>query len=426
MVFSHSTTVAVYKPVEALLRPACILIRMLKPSHSPVLRQPFKRHLVPIYLITFLLTFHTLVVAYINSSFLEQYISAADVGTIYMVGSALSIVVFLSAARVLRIIGNFKFTLGLLFLDFIAVLGMAYTNDLHVAIPLFLIHLITVPLIIFNIDVFLEEHIGTNESGTGTRRGLLLAMSGIVGAIAPLTSTLFINDATSDFTGAYILSAATLVPIVILLMFFFSDFKDPEYNEIKFFSAVRSFWKKRNIRNVFSCHFILQIFFVMMVVYSPIYLTQHIGLTWLEFGIVMFFAQLAYVIFEYPVGYIADKYIGEKEMMGLGFLVLALSTSWIAFVTVPSVLIWSVIMFTTRIGASLVEVTTETYFFKQTRSADAQVISFFRIMRPFASVIGALLASFTLLYVPFNLLFIVTAALMIPALFLTLDIEDTK
>jgi len=140
----------------------------------------------------------------------------------------------------------------------------------------------------------------------------------------------------------------------------------------------------------------------------------------------MFFAQMAYVIFEYPIGILADKYIGEKEMMGVGFFVLTISTAWIAFVTIPSVALWALIMFTTRVGASLVEVTTESYFFKQTKSSDAQIISFFRITRPLAYVCGALLASLSLLYLPFNLLFVVLAILMIPALFLTLDIIDTK
>ena len=41
----------------------------------------------------------------------------------------------------------------------------------------------------------------------------------------------------------------------------------------------------------------------------------------------MFFAQMAYVIFEYPIGILADKYIGEKEMMGVGFFVLTISTA---------------------------------------------------------------------------------------------------
>ncbi len=37
-----------------------------------------------------------------------------------------------------------------------------------------------------------------------------------------------------------------------------------------------------------------------------------------------------------------------------------------------------------------------------------------------------MIASLTLLYLPFNLLFVVAAALMIPAMFFTLNIEDTK
>jgi len=78
------------------------------------------------------------------------------------------------------------------------------------------------------------------------------------------------------------------------------------------------------------------------------------------------------------------------------------------------------------VGASFVEVTTESYFFKQTKSSDAQVISFFRITRPLAYVVGAVLASLSLLYLPFNFVFIVLAALMIPAMFFTLNIEDTK
>lgn len=113
-------------------------------------------------------------------------------------------------------------------------------------------------------------------------------------------------------------------------------------------------------------------------------------------------------------------------MMGLGFMTLAISTAWISFVTVPSVLMWSVIMFVTRVGASLVEVTTESYFFKQTRSSDAQIISFFRITRPLAYAVGATIASLALLYLPFNLLFVVMAFLMIPAMFATLNITDSK
>jgi hypothetical protein len=272
----------------------------------------------------------------------------------------------------------------------------------------------------------MEEQIGNDEDSTGSKRGLLLMLSSLVGAISPLVSGFLVDGSVTTFTYPYLLSAATLIPIIVILLFFFKDFSDPQYSEIDVFSAIRTFWQKHNIRYVFLVHFTLQIFFMLSVVYAPIYLVQHIGLTWAEFGVAMFFGQLAYVIFEYPIGLIADRYIGEKEMMGFGFLILIVSTSWVAFVTLPSVVVWALIMFITRIGASLVEVTTESYFFKQTKSNDAQIISFFRVTRPLSYVVGTLLASLALLYLPFNLLFVVFATLMVPALFFTLNIEDSK
>lgn len=163
-----------------------------------------------------------------------------------------------------------------------------------------------------------------------------------------------------------------------------------------------------------------------MVVFTPLYLVNTIGLSWAQFGIIMLFGQAAYVIFEYPIGIIADKYIGEQEMMGLGLMIMAVSTAWISFVNEPNVLMWILIMFITRIGASFVEVTTEVHFFKRTNSTDAQIISFFRVTRPLAYLVGAIISSIALLYLPFNLLFVVIAFLMIPAMFATLNIVDSR
>lgn len=394
-------------------------------SHTLKRRHEPRRHLIPLYTATLLLSFHTFVVAYINSSFLEQFIPTSSVGMIYTIGSALSVIIFLFISRVLHRVGSFRLTIFLLLVNFLAVSGIAFANTIGIAVPLLLVHLISVPLIFFNIDVFLEAQIGNNETTTGSKRGLLLMLGSIVGSLAPLTSSLFIGD-NNNLTNAYIFSAVLLIPIVMIMMAFFKDFSDPEYQEIDIFKAVGQFWRKLNIRYVFLATFTLQIFFMATVVYFPLYLVNEIGLSWHEFGIIMFFAQLAYVIFEYPIGIVADKYIGEKEMMGFGFLILAISISWMAFVSVADILVWSVIMFITRTGASLVEATTESYFFKQTTSTDSQIISFFRITRPLAIIVGTLIGSLALLYLPFNLLFIVFALLMVPALFFTFNLEDTK
>ncbi|MFW6209946.1 MAG: hypothetical protein ACOC4E_00460 [Patescibacteria group bacterium] len=385
-----------------------------------------ERRLLPVYIATLLLIFHGFTVAYLNSSYLEQFLPATGIGTIYTVGSAVSVLIFLFISRVLQRVGNLKLTIGLLLLNSLALIGMAFADSLRVAIPLFLVHLIALPLLIFNLDVFMEEQIGNNETVTGSRRGLLLTLSSLVAAIAPLGGALLVEQAGGGFTNAYLLSAAVALPIMLILIFAFKDFSDPPYNEIDLFSAIRSFWQQPNIRYVFLAHFTLQLFFVLMVVYTPIYLTDYIGLSWASLGVAIFFGQMAYVLLEYPIGIVGDHYLGEKEMMGFGFLILAISVSWISFVTTASVLVWAIIMFTTRVGASFVEVTTESYFFKQTKSSDAQIISFFRVTRPLSYVVGALLASLCLLYLPFNLLFIAAASLMVIALFFTLNLVDTR
>ena len=50
-----------------------------------------KHRYVPIYVASLLLMFHTFVVAYINSSFLEKFIGTESVGAVYITTSALTV-----------------------------------------------------------------------------------------------------------------------------------------------------------------------------------------------------------------------------------------------------------------------------------------------------------------------------------------------
>ena len=85
-----------------------------------------------------------------------------------------------------------------------------------------------------------------------------------------------------------------------------------------------------------------------------------------------------------------------------------------------------VAMFATRVGASFAEATTESYFFKHTDGDDTNTIGFFRITRPLSYVVGAGIGSITLLYLPFNLMFVLLAVFLALAIFFTLALNDTK
>ena len=64
-----------------------------------------------------------------------------------------------------------------------------------------------------------------------------------------------------------------------------------------------------------------------MVIYTPIYLHEHIGLPWSDIGIIFTIMLLPFVLFEFPAGKLADGKWGEKEPPIIGIILIAVSTA---------------------------------------------------------------------------------------------------
>jgi len=379
-----------------------------------------------IYILSIVFNFHGLLVAYSNSTFMEQFATPEAIGALYTIGSALAVLSFLFISRILRKVGNAKLTLGLALLEVLALVTLGFTTHAATAIVAFVTFLVLNPLLYLNIDIFSESLIGNNESSTGSKRGLTLTLMSVAAVFGPLALAFIVGDNDANLHTTYYVSASVFSIFILIVLAKFRHFCDPVYSEIKVLSAIHGFWEQKDIRNVFLAHFVLQVFFSWMVIYFPLYLATHIGFTWDIIGSIIAVGLFAYVVCEYPVGILADKYIGEKEMMAAGFLILAVSVSWISFMATAPVLAWMILMFISRVGASLVEATTESYFFKHTKGTDANIMSFFRLTRPLAMLVGALAGSVTLLYLPFELMFIVLGFMMIPGIFFTIALKDTK
>jgi len=357
---------------------------------------------------------------------MEQFISKEAVATLYTISSSLAVLIFLFISRVLRKIGNVKLTLYLAIAELLALLTLGFTSSPKIAIIAFVLFMTLNPLIYLSIDIFSESLIGDNEQKTGSKRGLTLTLMSLASVMGPLTLAFIVGDDNTNLYKTYLVSAGIFSLFILIILTQFKSFADPVYRDIKVLHAIRSFWIEKDVRNVFLAHFTLQIFFAWMVIYFPLYLATEIGLSWEKIGAIIAVGLLAYVIIEYPAGIIADKYIGEKEMMAIGFLILAVTSSWIAFVDTTAILPWMVLMFVSRIGASLVESTTESYFFKHTTGGDSNIISFFRLTRPLSMIIGSLIGAVTLFFLPFSMIFIVLALLMVPGIFFTIALKDTK
>lgn len=363
--------------------------------------------------------------SYINSSYMEQYVSTEGVGALFSIGSAIAVIAFLFFSHALRAVGNVRLTVYLALIDMVLLLILGITDSAAIAITTFVLLVVVKPLLYLNIDIFSETLIGSDESSTGSKRGLTLTLMSLAAVVSPLVMALILRD-SNDPSPIYFASAGVLAIFILFILIQFRNFKDPLYKHLKVKSTLRSLWITRDIRNVLFTHFTLQMLFAWTVIYMPLYLFKEIGLQWDQIGYIIAVALTAYVILEWPLGVIADRFIGEKEIMALGFLILAVSVSYFAFLDTDAVIPWMVLMFVTRIGAAMAETTTESYFFKHTKGGDAHALSIFRLLRPLATIFGALIGSAALLYLPFNLVFVVFGFCMVPAIFFTIALKDTK
>ncbi len=379
-----------------------------------------------LYVSVLLFSFHWSLVAYVNSTYLSQFVSTQVIGVLYTLGAIITIIAFFLTARVLRTRGNYRLAFELAVTEGVLLLGLAIAPSVYIAVPLFVLHHALIPLILFTIDIFTEGHIGAKEGMTGRKRGMELAFVSLGYALAILTAGLLLGSGTPRFSLVYVVSALCIFTFAYHIRKQFNGFPDQKYQQINVFGVLHTFLFKHDFRFVFLCHFLLQFFFCWMVIYVPLYLATILGFSWDKIGLILFVGLLAYVFLEYPIGVIADRYIGEKEMMAAGFMILAITTIYLAFLKTPLLAPWLVTMFMTRVGASLVEVTTESYFFKHIQERDANIISFFRASNPLAYVSGALVGSLSLIVIPFNYLFVLLGILMIPGIVFALLLKDTR
>ncbi|MEK9168050.1 MAG: MFS transporter [Patescibacteria group bacterium] len=375
-----------------------------------------------IFLLGFLFSIHAALPAYITSSFLSEVGSERAVGILYTIGSLLSIVTLLYAPVLLSRFGNYHTMLALSAIEAILLLGLAYFTSFAILATLFAISLPIILLLYFGFDVFIENNSPVNKIG-GIRGGYL-TVNNLAWLFSPMAVAIILTN--GDYWKIYLISAVIMALVALLILGNLKNFKDPAYRRVRFMETFRRIKSHKNLRNIFATNTLLHFFYAWMVIYTPIYLHEHIGLPWSDIGIIFTIMLLPFVLFEFPAGKLADGKWGEKELLNIGIILIAVSTALLSFIAEANVALWALALFITRIGASIVEVMNDTYFFKQINASDADIISFFRNTRPLAYSIAPLIATVVLFVTDYRFLFLTLGAIMLSGLYFSLQLKDTR
>lgn len=385
---------------------------------------PFRTNklLFPIYVANIFLSFHFFMVIYIHSSYLSDFFNETVVSIIFMAGSLLNLLFFATATRLVSYMGTFWYLFSAIALEWLAIMVLAETTNPILATVFFILHLAVIPMILFSLDIYLET-INNNESVTGEIRGLYLTLSNITLVISPSIVAIILTY--WGFREVFLLSSLFLIPLSIIAGRVLSRITVSPPSHQSFRESLRSAKSNRNTSISIALHFILQFFYGWVVIYLPIYLNQVIGFSWPEIGILFSIMLLPFILFQIPAGYLADKRIGEKEMIVFGFGFIAFSISLFTFPTEKVFWMWASLLFLSRVGASVAEITIESYFFKHVSGKDSGIIGLFRMMRPVGFILAPLTATVSHFFLTIKESFFVLGAVMLIGSIVAVFLEDT-
>lgn len=379
-----------------------------------------------IYLTALFMTLSVSLVSYTNSSFLAQIIGTDQIGLIYIASSIISLFLFLIWPSILKTI-RLKTSLALLGLvSFIALTGLfIFDQVLAVGIGLFLVFYATAPLLRYSLDLYLENF-STNKI-TGGIRGLFLTIINTAWLISPIITGLIL-DGSNHYELVYGVAGLTLIPFLFLL------FKLPRVEITSKLNPTSNpwaiLWRPKNqldkdLRNILGIDFILNFFYALMVIYTPLYLHQAMGFSWDQIGFIFTIMLLPFVLIQYPLGLLCDKKIGEKEIIITGLILMAFATTLIIFLPPGMVVLWAIILCLTRVGAAAVEIAKETYLFKKIKHEDSTILSLSRMLVSVSYIIGPLSVGLFLIIFDFKFLFAALGLVVLLGLYFAYNLVDT-
>lgn len=384
-----------------------------------------QRLLRSIYGATFFFTVHYAFLLYIGSTYLSQFFPADQaanaISALYIAASVLAILAVTRTPVLLQKFGLYTTTRSLLALTAFVSVGLAYAKSGWVSVPLFIALTVLQIVIRYILDIYVETF--SSDQVTGKLRGIFMTVVNTAIAISPFLVGWLIS--TSSVNTVYLAAAALIVLSLGFTTHNLKEVREGSYRANPLLPALKKIVRRPNIYRVTLTNLALELFYALMVIYTPLYLTSSLGFSWAQVGVIFSVMLVPFIIIELPAGYLADTRFGEKEMLTLGLIIMGVSTIALAYLDARTTLPWATLLFMTRVGAAFVEIMVDTYFFKKISAEDADVIGVFRSARPIATIAAPFLATVVLAAGTYQTLFLALGLIVLYTTRYSLTLEDT-
>lgn len=388
------------------------------PNHDEKLEE---RKIRLVSFISFLMGFSQAMLIYVMAYYFKIAAGTEDVGLFYLVSYGILLIALLNLHKIIRILGKsnvFYFSvIASITISFLLVLS----EPSFLGIIFLMLYTIFINLAWVSLDVILESF--SSDSMSGRIRGLHLTLINAGYLLGPFLSTRILEK--YDFQGIF---SFLLIFNSIILVFSLIGLRNVNHRfniKLKTRDLIRKVFSKKDILKVYYMAFALDFFYALMVIYTSIYLLG-IGVSWIQIGTILTIMLVPFVVLQYPVGFLADKKTGEKELLIFSIIFISVFSGIIYFIDSNKVWVWSLLLLSTRIGASMLEVLRDSYFYKRIDGHDVDLINFFRTAMPVGYILAASSSFVLLLFFPIKIVFILMSLVAFSALIPALRLIDNK
>jgi hypothetical protein len=331
-----------------------------------------------------LIGFSEALVIYIASSYFKEISGRDEIGIFYVMTYILFLVTLLNLHKVIRLIGKTRILLLAFSGQILVILGLIFIPLAPLKLLLMVLFMLFDQILLISLDILLESV--TKDEATGRTRGEHLTILNIGFILGPKVSTMLL--ASFNFTTVFVVVLVFKVIALSIGYFRLGAINHCALARETVGKLVMKAWKNKDVRRIYYISYALESFYALMIMYSPIYL-KSIGLSLAEIGTIFTVMLIPFLFFEYPIGWLADKELGEKEMIIFFLSWIALATAWVYTIDRPVVWLWALALLATRVGAAALEILRDSYFYKKIKDDDVDLIDFYRTARPVAYVIAA-------------------------------------
>lgn len=371
--------------------------------------------------LSFVMGFLDAFLLYILSSYFVQISGEHLVGSFYLVAFIVVLWLLMRLQPIVHSLGSVRF-LGILL---VGLIGTSFFLSLREpswagAIAL-LAYLVCNNLVWSVMDVLVEDF--STDQVSGRVRGLYLTVMNGGLLLAPILSTKTL--ALAGYPGIFTVLGFGYMLVLLTVLLGLRRHTTARLPKISFLATLKKVVAKKNLLLIYIVSWTLEFFYAVMIIYTPILLLDQ-GFSWERIGFIFTVMLIPFVLVQYPLGILADKKWGEKELLFVALVILGVSTAAVGVTRSTDIVFWAALLFFTRLGAAGIEVLRDSYFYKQIGPTDTDIVAFFRTARPTADIMAAGVSLLFLSLFSVHSLFYLVGALAFGACFAVFLLEDSK